>query len=60
MAKLAWHGKRQLRFHYIDGYETEITTALVPSPDWDIVLGRPWLRRVNPEVDWKDLKVTHF
>ena len=40
-------------------YQTQVKNALVmASPDWDVVLGRPWLQEENPVIDWKNLKVT--
>jgi hypothetical protein len=34
------------------------TFHLLDLPEYDVVLGQPWLRRVNPSIDWKYETVT--
>ena len=34
------------------------TFHVLDLPDYEVVLGRPWLKRVNPNIDWKYDTVT--
>jgi len=48
-------GFRMGRYQDIETFHT------MDLPDFDIVLGKPWLRRINPVIDWKKgtLAFTH-
>ena len=37
------------------------TFHILDLPDHDVVLGRPWLRRINPDINWKTdtMQITH-
>jgi hypothetical protein len=37
----------------VDGDKQEVTFDVVPVHGYDIILGKPWLKKYNPMIDWK-------
>ena len=47
------HATRQTTLHYyIANVPQEDTFLVAPMGDHSIILGMPWLERVNPQIDW--------
>src|SRR5947207_4688540 len=47
------HATRQVTLHYhIANVPQEDTFLVAPIGDHSIILGMPWLERVNPQIDW--------
>src|SRR3954453_21713180 len=44
-----------LRF---ENHEEKIDLRVVSLPHHDIILGQPWLEKWNPNIDWKNHKIT--
>jgi hypothetical protein len=42
----------------LGSYDDYVTFDLLCSPRFPVILGLPWLRSTNPQVDWKDLTMT--
>ena len=34
-------------------YEDKISLDVTNLEDYDVILGKPWLTRLNPYIDWK-------
>lgn len=37
----------------ISGFDDYVTSGLISSPRFPLILGLPWLQRANPQIDWK-------
>ncbi|KAA8632751.1 hypothetical protein SMACR_01061 [Sordaria macrospora] len=44
----------------INGDEQEIVFDITPIGKHDAILGRPWLRKYNPDIDWKSGKLKEY
>ena len=43
------------------GYSDSLNPVLYPLNKYDLILGKPWLTRINPQINWRtnDLHFTH-
>ena len=49
---------KEINIHVSANYCSTLTTAVVlPDLEWDLILGRPWLKEENPDIDWGILQV---
>ena len=37
----------------VDGDEQKVTFDVIPVYSYDIILGKPWLKKYNPMIDWE-------
>ncbi|XP_060796695.1 uncharacterized protein LOC132899074 [Neoarius graeffei] len=42
------------------GHKEEISLHLIPSPEFPVILGLPWLTRHNPRIDWVTSQVVEW
>jgi len=38
---------------FFKGYKEQTSIDVIGGQKWSVILGMPWLRRHNPEIDWK-------
>ena len=45
---------------YFKGHKERISIDVMGGQKWSVILGMPWLRHHNPEIDWKtgEVKMT--
>ena len=45
---------------FFKGHKERISIDVIGGQKWSVILGMPWLRRHNPEIDWKtgEVKMT--
>jgi Retroviral aspartyl protease len=43
---------------FMGQYRSRIIARVLDLPDFEVILGLKWLREVNPDVDWKTLRVS--
>lgn len=36
----------------IDDYQHQLSAIATDLAQWDVILGMPWLRQLNPDIDW--------
>ena len=41
---------------FFRGHKERTSIDVIGGPKWSVILGMPWLRRHNPEIDWKTEK----
>ena len=37
----------------IDRYKDNVNLDVTKLEDYDVILGKPWLTRLNPKIDWR-------
>lgn len=52
------HGHAKTGTLRIDGYQTAITPCVIPLWEPMLVLGRNWLKRANPAINWRSDEMT--
>ena len=47
---------------YFKGHKERTLIDVMGGQKWSVILGMPWLRRHNPEIDWKteEVKMTRY
>ena len=47
---------------YFKGHKERTSIDVMGGQKWSVILGMPWLRRHNPEIDWKteEVKMTRY
>ena len=45
---------------YFKGHKKRTSIDVIEGQKWSVILGMPWLRHYNPEIDWKtgEVKMT--
>ena len=45
---------------FFKGHKERMSIDVIGGQKWSVILGMPWLRRYNPEIDWKtgEVKMT--
>ena len=45
---------------FFKGHKEQMSIDVIGGQKWSVILGMPWLRRYNPEIDWKtgEVKMT--
>ena len=44
----------------IDQYEENLTFQDTKLAGWDLIIGKPWLRRYHPLIDWEKNTCTFY
>ncbi|KAF9176150.1 hypothetical protein BGZ50_001667, partial [Haplosporangium sp. Z 11] len=42
-----------------DAYNDQVSAIVYPLKKYDLILGKPWLTKVNPHIDWRSNSL-HF
>jgi len=47
---------------FFKGYKERTSIDVIGGQKWSVILGMPWLRSHNPEIDWKtgEVKMTRY